>query len=125
MGRVNNEPAPLYEAETIFEVLRDTGHSWKVYNDTVSDVANAAAVFPQLLGRRVASRIFHGMGEFEEDCRDGTLPEYSFVEPSFQIEPNDSHPPHDVSLGEQFLLRVWSLVSTGKDWNSTLLVITF
>src|SRR5258708_4566337 len=80
--------------------------------------------FPQLWDPTLQPH-FHGMGEFEEDCRDGTLAEYSFVEPSFQLEPNDSHPPHDVSLGEQFLLRVWNLVSTGKDWNSTLLVITF
>jgi phospholipase C len=80
--------------------------------------------FPQLWDLLLQPH-FHGMEEFEEDCRDGTLPEYSFLEPSFQIEPNDEHPPHDVSLGEQFLLRIWKSVSGGRDWNSTLLVITF
>jgi len=123
MGRVNNKPDPLYEAETIFEVLEATEHSWKVYNDTFL-MSLARLQFPQLWDP-VLQPHFHGMGEFEEDCRDGTLPEYSFVEPSFQIEPNDEHPPHDVSLGEQFLLRIWNAVSRGKDWDSTLLVITF
>ncbi len=122
MGRVNNKPEPLYDAETIFEVLRDTGHSWKVYNDTVL-MSLARLQFPQLWDP-VLQPHFHTMGEFDEDCRDGTLPEYSFVEPSFQIEPNDVHPPHDVRLGEQFLLRIWKAVSRGKEWNSTLLVIT-
>jgi phospholipase C len=123
MGRVNNEPEPLYEAETIFEILEATGHSWKVYNDTFL-MSLARLQFPQLWGP-VLQPHFHGMEEFEEDCRDGTLPEYSFVEPSFQLNPNDEHPPHDMSLGEQFLLRVWKTVSGGKDWNSTMLVITF
>ncbi len=123
MGRVNNQPEPLYDAETIFEVLQATRHSWKVYNDTML-MSLARLQFPQLWEPLLQPH-FHGMEEFEEDCRDGTLPEYSFVEPSFQIEPNDEHPPHDVSLGEQFLLRVWKAVSGGKDWNSTLLVITF
>ena len=123
MGRVNNKPEPLYQAETIFEVLETTRHSWRVYNDTVI-MSLVRLQFPQLWDPLLQPH-FRGMEEFEEDCRDGTLPEYSFVEPSFQIAPNDEHPPHDVSLGEQFLLRVWKAVSRGKDWNSTLLVITF
>ena len=123
MGRVSNKPDPLYDAETIFEVLEDTGHRWKVYNDTIL-MSLARLQFPQLWDPLLQPH-FRGMGEFEEDCRDGTLPEYSFVEPSFQIEPNDEHPPHDVSLGEQFLLRVWKAVSGGKEWESTLLLITF
>jgi phospholipase C len=123
MGRVNNKPQPLYEAETIFEVMEATGHSWRVYNDTFL-MSLARLQFPQLWDPLLKPH-FHGMEEFEEDAAAGKLPEYSFVEPSFQIEPNDEHPPHDVSLGEQFLLRIWKTVSGGKDWNSTLLVITF
>lgn len=123
MGRVNNKPEPLYDAETIFEVLDDTGHSWKVYNDTFL-MSCARLQFPQLWEPLLKPH-FRAMEEFEEDAAAGSLPEYSFVEPSFQIEPNDMHPPHDVSLGEQFLLRVWKAVSGGKNWNSTLLVITF
>ena len=123
MGRANNEPEPLCEAETIFEVLEATKHSWKVYNDTFL-MSLARLQFPQLWDP-VLQPHFHRMEEFEEDCRDGTLPEYSFVEPSFQLIPNDEHPPHDISLGEQFLLRVWKTVSGSKDWSSTLLLITF
>jgi phospholipase C len=123
MGRVNNMPEPLYDAETMFEVLEATSHSWKVYNDTFL-MSCARLQFPQLWEPLLQPH-FHGMEEFEEDAASGNLPEYCFVEPSFQVQPNDEHPPHDVSLGEQFLLRVWKAVSGGKDWNSTLLVITF
>jgi phospholipase C len=123
MGRVNNQPQPLCDAPTIFEVLEDTGHAWRVYNDTIL-MSLARLQFPRLWDPLLQVH-FRGIGEFEEDAAAGTLPEYSFVEPSFQIEPNDGHPPHDIGLAEQFLLRIWKAVSTGKNWNNTLLVITF
>lgn len=123
MGRVNNKPEPLYEAPTIFEVLQDTGHTWRVYNDTIL-MSLARLQFPRLWDPLFQVN-FRGIGELEEDAAAGTLPEYSFVEPSFQILPNDAHPPHDVGLGEQFLLRIWKAISTGKNWSNTLLVITF
>jgi phospholipase C len=47
MGRVNNKPEPLYEAETIFEVLSKTGHHWRVYNDSFL-MSLARLQFPQL-----------------------------------------------------------------------------
>ena len=123
MGRVNNLPEPLYDAPTIFEVLGDTGHTWRVYNDTLL-MALARLQFPALWDPLLQVH-FRGIGEFEEDAAAGTLPEYSFLEPSFVIGPNDEHPPHDVGLGERFLLRIWSAVSTGKNWHNTLLLITF
>jgi len=123
MGRVNNQPDPLYDARTIFETLEDTRHTWRVYNGTIL-MSLARLQFPRLWDP-LLQRHFRRVGELEEDAKAGTLPEYSFVEPSFQIEPNDQHPPHDVGLGEQFLLRVWKAISTGKNWNSTLLVITY
>lgn len=123
MGRVNNQPESLYDAETIFEVLEATGHTWRVYKDTFL-MSLSRLQFPQLWDPLLQPH-FRGMGEFEEDCREGTLPEYSFLEPSFLIEPNDEHPPHDVSRGERFLLRVWKAVSSGRRWTDTVLVITF
>jgi phospholipase C len=35
------------------------------------------------------------------------------------------HPPHDVTAGEHFLLRIWNAVSQSPNWNETLLIITF
>lgn len=41
------------------------------------------------------------------------------------LDPNDQHPPHDVSAGEQFLFRVWQAVSQSPAWNNILLVIMY
>jgi phospholipase C len=68
---------------------------------------------------------FKGFEDFQADCKAGSLPEYSFVEPSFVDKPNDEHPPHDVAEGEQFLLSIWEAVSQSPAWNEILLIITY
>jgi hypothetical protein len=40
----------------------------------------------------------HQFAQFQVDARNGTLPSYSFIEPSFTIEPNDQHAPHNVTV---------------------------
>ena len=48
---------------------------------------------------------FQGFSAFQHACSNGSLPSYSFIEPSFMDDPNDEHPPHDVTSGEEFLRR--------------------
>lgn len=68
---------------------------------------------------------FGHFDDFKSDCASGSLPRYSFVEPSFVENPNDEHPPHDVVAGEQFLSEVWQAVSRSPAWPQTLLLITY
>ncbi len=96
--------------------------SWKVYHDTVIVPSLTWLMFPNLwlkLGH------FATFDAFKNDCASGNLPQYSFVEPSFLINPNDEHPPHDVVAGEQFLYQIWQAVSTSPAWPETLLMITY
>ena len=68
---------------------------------------------------------FHHFDDFQQDCGNGSLAQYSFIEPNFLSNPNDEHPPHDVSAGEQFLFDIWQAVSNSPLWNKTLLIITY
>jgi phospholipase C len=120
-GQVTNSGPFTYNAETIYEVLQKTGNSWGIYKDTVIP-SLAKLQYPRL---GLFPLHFHDFAEFKADAKDGTLPRYSFVEPSFTIEPNDQHPPHNVTAGESFLAEVWVAVSAGADWEQTLLVITY
>jgi phospholipase C len=83
------------------------------------------AQFIAHLGDPLLEGHFHGFGQFKQDARNGALPAYSFVEPSFVFQPTDEHPPHDVRPGEQLLYEVWTAVSGGKHWKNTLLLITY
>ena len=131
-GKVNNAPNdPFhYNVPTIFNVLEDLNYTpwgevitWGVYNDTI--LPSLTRLQLPRLWDRVLDGHFHFFETFKQQALDGTLPTYSFIEPSFTIDPNDEHPPHDVRLGEQFIHDVYQTVSSGKEWEQTLLLITY
>ncbi len=117
-------PNPFdWDVRTIFNVLEDLGISWRVYSDTLVAPALTWVMFPQLWGFGL-DRFGH-FSDFREACAKGTLPRYTFLEPSFLDNPNDDHPPHDIRAGEQFLLDIWQAVSRSPLWEKTLLFITY
>ena len=120
-GRVNNGNIFAYDTQTIFEVLENCGKTWAVYKNTLLPSLTELQ-YPRL--SRFQSH-FLDFSSFKSAAKNGTLPQYSFIEPSFVFQPNDQHPPHDLSLGERFLWDVWTAVSTGPNWNETLLAITY
>ncbi|HWB79907.1 MAG TPA: alkaline phosphatase family protein [Nannocystaceae bacterium] len=68
---------------------------------------------------------------FYDALADGTLPQFSMVDPvftDFAADPStgtDDHPPADVTMGQAFLASVYAAVAASPLWNSTLLVITY
>eukprot|EP01121_Diplochlamys_sp_Union-15-3_P002353 TRINITY_DN1205_c0_g1_i2.p1 TRINITY_DN1205_c0_g1~~TRINITY_DN1205_c0_g1_i2.p1 ORF type:complete len:267 (-),score=59.07 TRINITY_DN1205_c0_g1_i2:104-904(-) len=67
---------------------------------------------------------------FFDDCADGKLPTYSFVEPRYYTiddtyPANDQHPSHDVAEGEKFLKQLYEAVRNSPQWNSTALIILY
>jgi phospholipase C len=83
--------------------------------------------------------LFNTMEDFRNDCANGQLPAYSFIEPNFFNPHNDMHPstpgelvdggPQKVSpvlLGEALVWEIYNAIFTSqKLWDNTLLVITF
>jgi phospholipase C len=63
--------------------------------------------------------------DFEQRAAAGTLPAYSFLEPSWDASGNSQHPNYDVSLGEQLIHDTYYALFNGKAWASTLLIITY
>jgi len=124
-GEINNWPYdPFhYDVPTIFNVLTEMKVDWAVYNDSILPAATELQ-FPGLWDLLLQAH-FRGFDDFQEAARQGKLPRYCFVEPSFLIDPHDEHPPHDMLLGERFLWQVWNAVASGAHWESTLLLITY
>ena len=122
-GYVNNMPTHFpYRMPTVFGRLRDAGKSSRIYFHD----------FPQALTlEELWWRPFHfrHFNDFRKHARKGTLPAYSFIEPRyftlFSRLPNDQHPPHNVTLGEQLIAEVYNAVRHGKHWDKTLLIITY
>jgi len=124
-GQVNNgyyDPFD-YDVPTIYNTLNNWKVTWNVYNDTFLESLTRLQL-PKLWDPFLDGH-FHGFDKFKDDAKNGTLPAYSFLEPSFQIEPNDEHPPHDVALGEKFIYDTWKALIYGKNWQNTLFLITY
>jgi phospholipase C len=124
-GNVDNGTIPNpfdWDVRNIFNVLEDIGASWRVYHDTVIVPSLTWLMFPNLW---LLLDHFSEFDAFKSDCASGNLPQYSFLEPSFLVNPTDEHPPHDVIAGEQFLYQIWQAVSQSPAWPETLLMITY
>ncbi len=146
MGQINNEGTWAYgnfDAKTIWNRLHELNVSWKIFWEEVfvpvKDSDNQGwtrKAFPQL--RAISSDAdFPNMAEFHRRARTGTLPAFSFIEPSWTLEAreigqtngiqgDDYHPPGDVRPGEDLLAQIFtSLLANWTAFTKTLLVITF
>jgi phospholipase C len=98
-------------------------------------------LFPALQKIPNAGQHFKKIDQFHTQARAGTLPKFSYIEPSWTIAEtttdaglknlftengNDYHPPGNMIVAENFVKDVYtSLISNEAAWNKTLLVITF
>src|ERR1700761_3334361 len=95
-GNVNNGDLPNpfdWDVRNIFNVLEDLGADWRIYSDAVLVPPLTLLMFPSLWPHHTH---FHSFDSFKKDCASGKLAQYTFIEPSFLVNPNDQHPPHDV-----------------------------
>jgi phospholipase C len=121
-GWVNNDPPHFpYEMPTIFERLQATRHAWNIYFHDMPQALTLSRLWTHLDRFRLYA-------QFQHDARQGTLPSYSFIEPRYFPDlslPNDQHPPHVVTLGEQLIADVYNCLRAGPGWSKTLLIVTY
>jgi phospholipase C len=123
-GYGNNSPPNFpYEMPTIFNRFEDLAidNGWRIYFHDMPQTLTLTRLWPHL-------KNFRFYEEFQHDAKIGTLPNYSFIEPRYFTDvhlPNDQHPPHIVTLGEQLIADVYNCLRNGPDWTQTLLIITY
>jgi phospholipase C len=123
-GHENNDPALVpFARPTIYEQFdaANIANGWKIYYHDLPQTLT----LKYLWGRLSRLRFFD---EFLADAANGTLPAYSFIEPRYFQElklPNDQHPPHNVTLGEQLIAAVYAAVRQGPLWKKTLLIVIY
>jgi phospholipase C len=120
-GFVDNQPRH-YGMRTIYENIMGVGLKWAIYfHDFPQSLALANLTDSALAGN------FRFFPEFFQDLKNGTLPNYSFLEPRYfnflSWKANDQHPPHDVQLGDHLIADVYEQLRQSSYWNKSLLVI--
>jgi phospholipase C len=115
---------------SIYERMIRAGHTAKIYyydqQSSTMEIVNLLKNQPQIFG---------SFSQFIGDCKGGTLPEYSFIEPCYNDHPgpgggeilaSDQHPDHNVQEGERFIAYVYNAIRTNPDlWKSTALLIVY
>jgi phospholipase C len=107
---------------SIFGRLSDAGLDWAAFG-----YASEPYIRTDYPDTRAADRSKFGQfSDFKQRCKMGTLPEYTFLEPSWGQSGNSQHPVGDVALGEKLIYDVYQALRTNADtWNSTLLIVTY
>ncbi|MBZ0202613.1 MAG: twin-arginine translocation signal domain-containing protein [Ignavibacteria bacterium] len=127
-------------SETIFERLANRGFSWKLYFDHLDVLPMSLMIHFNAL-RQFAHSNICSMDAFYDDCENGRLPEYTFIEPRMIFFHNDEHPPaplvgnslifpSSVTPGEKLIHKVYNAIknsgsAVGNNWQNTLFIITF
>jgi phospholipase C len=120
MGQVDDN-TKTFSAPSIFAALGAAGQTWAIYGynqrpltaDTFTDVATASGG---------AIGLFT---DFQAAAAAGTLPNFTFLEPSWPSTGNSQHPNYDVALGEQLIHDVYEALRSGPGWAQTLFVLTY
>jgi phospholipase C len=98
------------------------------YYDTTSstlEIVNLLQNQPELFGT---------FPQFLDDCANGTLPDYSFLEPNYTDHDTDSgealasdqHPDHNVQAGELFIASVYNAIKQNPAiWEATALLVVY
>ncbi|MEX3936343.1 alkaline phosphatase family protein [Paraburkholderia phymatum] len=116
-----DDVAKTFTCPSIFGRLTDAGQSWAIYGYDTPPLTRHN--FPDVTNAPESH--FGLFSDFQSAAKNGSLPAFSFLEPSWGSSGNSQHPNYDVALGEQLIYDVYQSVFKGPDWNQTLLVITY
>jgi phospholipase C len=133
-----DSPLTGYRFTTIFDKLEQNGNSWRVYHgDEFPNVALINGMGTKLLfsksfasyGKWDGSTNYEP-GKFYKHCMNGTLPDYSFIEPCFGdldkfTQGNSMHPVGSIAHGESLIKNIYETLRNSPSWQDSLLIITF
>jgi phospholipase C len=119
-GHLDNH-VKVFTCPSIFGRLTEAGIDWAIYGYNRDPLTRLD--FPDT--QNAEESHFGHFRDFQARAAAGTLPAYTFLEPSFGAGGNSQHPNYDVSLGEQLIHDTYYALRNGPGWNSTLLLITY
>jgi phospholipase C len=113
-------------AKTIFQVIDDPANpaTYRIYS-------NGSTILMANLYLAHNQNKFFDYSSFQQDCKDDLLPEYTFIEPSYDDNlsagqfATSQHPDFAIDAGEGLIAQVYNAVRSSPSWNDTLLLIVY
>ncbi|EAZ82963.1 alkaline phosphatase family protein [Algoriphagus machipongonensis] len=149
-GNVNNTPNADCSSKTIYQQIQEaidtqnrTDLSWGIFGNNLMSTSEKKKEEDKLgefgkdyfsLTRLCMTGLhdpkfdsnFDSLDSFFQKCQKGTIPSYSFLEPTYGGEgQNDQHPPTDIRTGEKLIADVYNAVKNSKVFENTLLIVTY
>src|ERR1700723_2474228 len=116
-----DDKTTTYTAPSIFGALTKKKLDWRIYGYDAEPLTRMT--FPDTTN---APETHFGLfTDFQAAAAAGTLPPFTFLEPSWESTGNSQHPNYNVALGEQLIHDVYYALRNGPGWNQTLLIITY
>ncbi len=110
-----------FTCPSIFGLLGNHQLGWSIYGYDSEPLTKSD--FPDISS--AAASHFGHFTDFTAAAAAGTLPPFTFLEPSWSSSGNSQHPNYNVALGEQLIHDVYEALRGGPGWAQTLLVITY
>jgi phospholipase C len=111
----------IFTCPSIFGRLSDKGIDWAIFGYNREPLTRLD--YPDT--QSADESHFGHFRDFQELASEGALPAFTFLEPSWDATGNSQHPNYDVAAGEQLIHDVYYTLRNGKNWASTLLIITY
>ena len=113
----------------IFHELQRRKVSWEIYVDGALPAPRIATFLSvsNVFWRYVLAGKVHGMDDFYEAARNGTLPEVSFLDGNIHedVDGNDEHPPGDIQNGQKLSSDIVHALFKSPQWKDSVLFITY
>ena len=119
-GHLDNH-VKVFTCPSIFGRLTQTKIDWAIYGYNRNPLTRLDYTDTQTADE---SHFGH-FRDFQHRASTGTLPAFTFLEPSFGSGGNSQHPNYDVALGEQLIHDVYYTLRNSPGWNDTLLIINY
>jgi phospholipase C len=116
-----NDATPSYTVQSIFGLMTAHKVTWKIYGYDAEPLTRAN--YPDTTS--APDSCFGKFRDFQSDAAAGSLPAYSYLEPSWGSTGNSQHPNYDVALGEVLIQQVYEALRNGPGWNQTLFIISY
>lgn len=119
-GHLDNK-VKVFTCPSIFGRLSDKKIDWAIYGYNRDPLTRLDFTDTQ----HADESHFGHFRDFQKRASAGTLPAYTFLEPSFGAAGNSQHPNYNVALGEQLIHDVYYALRNGPGWDDTLFIITY
>jgi len=128
----NQVPKGGFPQKTVLRSFEEANMTWRMhYEDSL-----AWAIFLGDLQRPEAKPHIQLMDSFYADAANGTLANFTFLEPRISPNPkaansstyglaNHQHPEASVREGERWMKNVYEALRNGPQWEQTLLIVTY